>query len=45
MKYNGLCKVGVHRKSPSVWREWIEIKAGIGQALDYVVSLRVEGVD
>ena len=32
-------------ESLSARRAWIEIKAGIGQALDYVVALRKESVD
>ena len=31
--------------SPSVWREWIEMKASRSLTCPLTVSLRVEGVD
>ena len=32
-------------RSPSVWREWIEISEDFAKLFDMSVSLRVEGVD
>ncbi len=35
----------MERKSPSAWREWIEMLKTIPHARTVFVSLRVEGVD
>ena len=44
--YNGLCKVGVHRKSLSARRAWIEIIVFVGGiAIGVGVALRKESVD
>ena len=45
MKWKILAVWNGHGESPSVWREWIEIRNPKAYNVRWRVSLRVEGVD
>ena len=45
LKYTYMWTLQVIIRSPSVWREWIEIYLQVDFTSYYPVSLRVEGVD
>ena len=45
LKSQALSKTFFERVSPSVWRVWIEILAGLQSVASAPVTLRVEGVD